>query len=192
MPVKFDSDDTVFVSIDIQPRKTGNVYTWDNRHPEWVRDGFEPDDLNAAETHWHDVMLPNALKTAVFARENGMPRIFVHWDTGIVNQDFDLQQDDYIVPKTKRDTFISSDIGEILAKTARKTLLMVGGHTQGCLGQSAASALKAGYTCICVRDATYDCSQKRWPKGIANVAYHAVVDTVELGSVFASAQSKEK
>jgi nicotinamidase-related amidase len=183
----FDIDNTTFVSIDVQNREPGKVHTWENRHTDWVRDGFTPDDLNAAERHWHEVMLPNALKVAAFALEKGMPRVFVHWDKGVVNERFDLVPADHIIPKTEMDAFISSNIAEVLEEIGRKTLLMIGGHTQGCLGRSATSALKAGYTCICVRDATHDCSLIRWPKGIANVAYHAVVDTEDLESIFARA-----
>ena len=177
----FDMNDTTFVCVDIQPRKRGErVWTWENRHPEWKRDGFTPDELNAAEDHFHDVMLPNALEVAAFAKERALPRVFVHWADGEVHEAFDLSADDRVVPKTEMDAFISSDIGEVLDGIGRWMLLMIGGHTQGCLGRTAASALRAGYRCTCVRDATFDCSIIRWPKGIADVAYDLVLDTADL------------
>jgi len=176
-----DLNDTTFVCIDIQPREpSSRVWTWENRHPEWKESGFTPDELNAAERHFHDVMLPNALKVAALAKEHGLPRVFVHWDSGSVHHAFDLQADDHVISKTEMDAFISSNIGDVLSDIGRTTLLMIGGHTQGCLGRTATSAIEAGYRCICVRDATYDCSILRWPKGIAAVDYDAVIDAEEL------------
>jgi nicotinamidase-related amidase len=81
------------------------------------------------------------------------------------------------------DAFISSNIEEVLESFGNKTLLMIGGHTQGCLGRTARSALGKGYACYVVRDATYDCSYKRWPKGIADVPYTAVLSLKELLSL---------
>jgi len=57
---------------------------------------------------------------------------------------------------------------------------MIGGHTRGCLGDTARSAMKAGYACVLVRGASYDVSIRRWPLGIAEVPYHAVIDTQDL------------
>ena len=182
----FDLSYTTFICIDIQPRTRGErVWTWENRHPEWVESGFTPDELNAAEEHFHAVMLPNALAAAAFASERGLPRVFVHWADGGVHEAFQLGPDDHVIPKTEMDAFISSDIGEVLEGIGRRTLLLIGGHTQGCLGRTATSALERGYTCVCVRDATFDCSIVRWPKGIAAVAYDAVIDTADLPDVFA-------
>ena len=78
------------------------------------------------------------------------------------------------------DAFGSSNIEQVLDKLSLRTLLMIGGHTMGCLGQTAKSAIKKGYTCILVEDATFDCSQERWPKGIAEVPYHQIVTTEQL------------
>ena len=80
-----------------------------------------------------------------------------------------LQPEDFVVPKTERDGFGSSDLADVLKSLGRNVLLMVGGHTKGCLGDTARSAIEAGYTCVCVRDATFDCSYERWPKGIQEI-----------------------
>jgi hypothetical protein len=70
----FDLNDTTFVCIDISPRERDRVWTWENRLPAWVESNFTPEELNAAEAHFHDTMPPNALKTVEFARERGLYR----------------------------------------------------------------------------------------------------------------------
>jgi nicotinamidase-related amidase len=182
-PALLDLAETVFVSIDIQPR-AHRVWTAENRHPDFVRDGFDADDLNAAERHFQATALPNALRLAAWARRNGLPRVFVHWaGDGPDNRPhdrFELFPEDHVVPKTMRDAFPSSDFGRILERLGRKTLLLVGGHTQGCLGQTARSALERGYRCVLARDASFDCSLLRWPKGIAAVDYDLILETEEV------------
>jgi nicotinamidase-related amidase len=91
-----------------------------------------------------------------------------------------MRPGDIVVSKTEMDAFISSDIAGILKRMGRRTLLMIGGHTRGCLGETAKSAIAAGFRCIVVRDATYDVSILRWPIGLAEVPYHAVVDTKDV------------
>ena len=88
--------------------------------------------------------------------------------------------DDYVIAKTQRDAFASSNLAGVLAGLGRRTLLLMGGHTRGCLGDTARTALTAGYRCVLVRDATYDVSILRWPLGIAEAPYTAVIDTAEL------------
>jgi nicotinamidase-related amidase len=172
-------DDLVFVSIDIQPREP-RVWTRGNLHPDYVRDGFSPEELNASEKHFQETVVPNALKLARWARERKLPRIFVHWADGAPHDRFEIFPEDFVVPKTERDAFPSSNFGEVLAATGRRTLLMIGGHTQGCLGRTATTAIKNGYRCLLVRDASFDCSIKRWPKGIAAVAYDGIFETEQV------------
>jgi nicotinamidase-related amidase len=180
--MNLDLADLVFVSVDIQPRPP-RVWTKDNLHPDYVRDGFGPEELNAGEKHFQETVVPNALKLARWAREAGLPRIFVHWADGRPHDRFELFPGDRVVPKTEMDAFPSSDFGEVLKSTGRRTLLLIGGHTQGCLGRTAGSALAAGYRCVLVRDASYDCSIIRWPKGIAAVPYHAIMETEQVLSI---------
>lgn len=178
-----DLADVVFVSIDIQPRPP-RVWTADNLHPDYVRDGFSPEDLNAGEQHFQETVVPNAVRLAAWARRRGLPRVFVHWaGSGPDNRPHDryeLFPEDHVVPKTMRDAFPSSDFAAVLERLGRRTLLLIGGHTQGCLGQTARSALARGYRCVLVRDASYDCSILRWPKGIAAVDYDAILETGQV------------
>lgn len=180
--MKLDLADCVFVSIDIQPRPP-RVWTKDNLDPDYIRDGFGPDELNAGEKHFQETVVPNALALARWARANRLPRVLVHWAASAPHDRFEIFPEDHVVPKTERDAFPSSNFGEILRGIGRKTLILIGGHTQGCLGQTAKSALKAGYRCVLVRDASFDCSIKRWPKGIAAVAYDGIVETRDVLAV---------
>lgn len=177
--MKLNLSDTVFVSVDIQPRER-HVWTSENLDPEYVRLKFTPQELNDSVAHYFDVMLPNAVKLSDWARRLGLPRVFVHWAGSRVRDELGAGPGDAIIPKTEMDAFISSNIAEVLAGIGRKTLLMIGGHTQGCLGRTATSAIAAGYRCVCVRDATWDCSYLRWPRGIAAVPYAAVINTADV------------
>jgi nicotinamidase-related amidase len=186
MGAVIDPGDTVFVSVDIQERP--RAYWTPERMAEAFGDEreFGQDELNDAIDHFFDVLLPNAVKVAEWARENRLPRIFIHWST-IQDKDlprpndaFTIVPGDFVVSKTEMDAFISSNIAEILAGLGRRTLLMIGGHTRGCLGETAKSALAAGFRCVAVRDATYDVSIIRWPLGLAEVPYHAVIDAKDL------------
>ena len=183
--MQIDPSDTVFLSIDIQPRQR-TPWTAEKRLEVFKREAFTLEELNQAVDHFFDVMLPNAVRVAEFARERKIPRFFVHWAAGTAglrddearpHDSFHVKPADRIIPKIEMDAFPSSTIGPELKKLGRKTLIMVGGHSRGCLGETAKSALKAGYRCIAIRDATFDCSYARWPLGLAEVPYHSVVDT---------------
>lgn len=186
LDVTIDLSDTVFVCVDIQQRP--RVYWTPQRFASAFQDSseFEIPELNAAVDHFFDVLLPNAVKVAEWARDNALPRIFVHWSTLQANDEprpndaFKIGAGDFVIPKTEMNAFTSSDIAAILERTGRRTLLLVGGHTRGCLGETAKSALACGFRCIAVRDATYDVSIRRWPIGLAEVPYHAVIDTRDL------------
>ena len=181
-----DLSDTVFVSVDIQERP--RAYWTPRRIDAEFGDSkeFGGSELNAAVDHFFDVLLPNAVKVAEWAADNMLPRIFVHWSTRQGNDEprpneaFKIRAGDIVISKTEMDAFISSDIAGILKRIGRKTLLLIGGHTRGCLGETAKSAIAAGFRCIAVRDATYDVSIRRWPIGLAEVPYHGVIDTKDV------------
>jgi nicotinamidase-related amidase len=185
-PLKLDLADTTLVCIDIQQRP--RTYWTPRRVKETFREGeaFTLDELNAAVDHFFEVLLPHAAGVAEFALRHGLPRVFVHWssvqgvDQPRPNEIFRLQVGDYVIAKTQRDAFASSNLAGVLAGLGRRTLLLMGGHTRGCLGDTARTALTAGYRCVLVRDATYDVSILRWPLGIAEAPYTAVIDTAEL------------
>lgn len=189
--MELDIGDTVFVSVDIQPRAR-MPWTEQNLLDDYREEQFTLGELNQAVDHFFDVMLPAAEAVSKFARQRGIPRVFVHWsrkaigDFSIVGDEprphdgFDVQPDDCVIAKTEMDAFPSSNIADILSGLGRRTLLMVGGHTRGCLGQTAKSAITHGYRCVLVREASFDCSYLRWPKGIDEVAYDHVVSLAEL------------
>lgn len=187
-PVKLDLADTVLVCIDIQhrPRTYWTPRRMRDTFPEGEGETFTREELNAAVDHYFEVLLPHAAGVAEFALRHGLPRVFVHWssvqglDQPRPNEIFHLQVGDYVIAKTARDAFASSNLAGVLAGLGRRTLLLIGGHTRGCLGDTARSALAVGYRCVLVRDATYDVSILRWPLGIAEVPYTAVIDTVQL------------
>ncbi len=183
----FDPAQSVFVSIDIQPRKRV-PWTEQNNLDVYRESGFSLEELNAGLNHLFDVAVPAAVRVSKWSRAKKMPRVFVHWAPGSkdflneprVHDAFNVRPEDWTVSKTQMDGFPSSRLAAVLKEIGRGTLLMVGGHTRGCLGETAKSALAAGYRCVLVRDASYDCSIKRWPLGIAEVPYHAVVDSAEV------------
>lgn len=188
--MQLNLNDMVFVSIDFQPRKR-IVWTDENILEVYREEGFTLEELNDAVAHFHEVALPNAVRVAEFARARGMPRVFVHWaaSEGSISvletqprphEDFNVAPEDFVVAKTKMDAFASSTIASVLEQIGRGTLLMVGGHTKGCLGETAGSAIANGYGCVLVRDASFDCSIERWPKGIEEVPYHRILSTEEL------------
>lgn len=171
--------EAAFIVIDVQdwPRKT---WTRENILPEYVEAGFTLEELNDAQRHLHEVAIPNTARLLDFFRARGVPCIFVHWQGGRVHPALAPREDEPVLPKTERDAFGSSDLERVLDKIGPTVLWMCGGHTKGCLGDTAATALARGYTVICIRDATFDCSYLRWPKGIARVAYHLVCNTDEV------------
>lgn len=187
--MRLDLKDSVFVSIDFQPRKR-IVWTEQNILDVYKAEGFTLEELNDAVAHFHEVALPNAVRLAEFARSRGLPRVFVHWAAskgGISvletqprpHDDLHVSAEDVVIAKTEMDAFASSDIAAVLENIGRRTLLMVGGHTKGCLGETGKSAIRTGYTCVVVRDATFDCSIERWPKGIDEVPYQLILTTAE-------------
>lgn len=82
---------------------------------------------------------------------------------------------EYIISKTAQDAFESSNIGFVLENLEVKNIVFVGGDTGACLGNSARSAIKAGYKVLCVKDATFDASQKRRLEMFDLIGCHHVV-----------------
>lgn len=181
-----DLEDTVFVSIDIQPREP-RTWTDENILDVYKEEGFSLKELNDAEAHFQNVMVPNAVEVAAWARRKELPRIFVHWAGNDPehrpHERFDITEQDHVVPKTERNAFPSSNFGEVLEISDRQTLLLVGGHTKGCLGDTATEALERGYRCVLVKDASFDCSIIRWPRGIDMVRYDEIVTAADILSL---------
>jgi nicotinamidase-related amidase len=93
---------------------------------------------------------------------------------------FNIQKSDYVIAKTAMDAFVSSRISYVLQNLGVANIIFVGGHTGGCLGGTARSAKVAGYTMLCVEDATFDaCESRRLPTLRAS-NYDYVVSTEQL------------
>lgn len=172
-------DNAAFIVIDIQdwPRK---VWTAANILPEYVEEGFTLEELTDAQRHLHEVVIPNTVRLLRFFRERAEPVIFVHWSGGRVAPQFEPREGEPVLPKTERNAFGSSDLETVLDRIKPTVLWTCGGHTKGCLGDTATEAIRRGYTVICIRDATFDCSQRRWPRGIEMVPYALVCDTADV------------
>lgn len=97
-----------------------------------------------------------------------------------VHPDLDPQPSDYILPKTAQDAFPSSNIGYVLENLGAKNLFIMGGHTGACHGKTSKSAKKAGYTIICIEDATNDASESRRIPNIDAVGFDVICNTGDI------------
>lgn len=104
---------------------------------------------------------------------------------------FGVREGEYVIAKTDQDAFTSSNIHFVLQNLGVKRIVFVGGHTAGCLGQSAKHAKRLGYETLCVADATYDAAESRRPEGIRDSGYNHVVTTDSFLEVAARAGGEE-
>lgn len=95
---------------------------------------------------------------------------------------FNIQRDDYVLPKAGRDAFDSSNIDFVLRNLETKNIVFVGGHTNagGCLGKTARSAMKQGYKTLCIRDATFNARESTREQDIIDTKYSQVINTTEF------------
>lgn len=95
---------------------------------------------------------------------------------------FNIQRDDYVLPKAGRDAFDSSNIDFVLRNLETKNIVFVGGHTNagGCLGKTARSAIKQGYKTLCIRDATFNARESTREQDIIDTKYSQVINTTEF------------
>jgi nicotinamidase-related amidase len=87
---------------------------------------------------------------------------------------------EYVIAKTAQDAFVSSNIGFVLANLGVENIVFVGGDAGACLGNSARSAIAAGYRVLCVEDATFDASEKRRLEMLPLIGCHYSMTTDEL------------
>lgn len=92
---------------------------------------------------------------------------------------------EYVIAKTAQDAFASSNIGFVLENLGVENIVFVGGDAGACLGNSARSAIKAGYRVLCVKDATFDASQKRRLEMLDLIGCHYSVTTDEFEQLVA-------
>ena len=94
-----------------------------------------------------------------------------------VTKVFNVRQGDYVIAKAAQDAFCSSNIDFVLRNLGVKRIVFVGGHTGACLGKTAASAKRLGYTTLCVKDATNNARESSRESDIQATGYDYVVTT---------------
>jgi nicotinamidase-related amidase len=88
-----------------------------------------------------------------------------------------LGKGNYVLAKTAQDAFRSSSIDFVLRNLGIKNIVFVGGHTGACLGKTAKSAKRLGYTTLCVKDATNNARESSREKDIQETGYDYVLTT---------------
>jgi nicotinamidase-related amidase len=91
-----------------------------------------------------------------------------------------LGKGDYVLAKTAQDAFRSCSIDFVLRNLEIKHIVFVGGHTGACLGKTAQSAKRLGYTTLCVKDATNNARESSREKDIQDTGYDYVLTTAEF------------
>jgi nicotinamidase-related amidase len=87
---------------------------------------------------------------------------------------------EYVIAKTAQDAFASSNIAYVLENLQVENIVFVGGDTGACLGGSARSAIAAGYKVLCVKDATFDASERRRLENFERIGCHYIVSADEF------------
>lgn len=87
---------------------------------------------------------------------------------------------DYVLAKAAQDAFRSCNIEFVLRNLGVKRIVFVGGHTGACLGKTAKSAKRLGYTTLCVKDATHNARESSREKDIGETGYDYVLTTTEF------------
>jgi nicotinamidase-related amidase len=93
---------------------------------------------------------------------------------------FAIQPDEYVLPKTAQDAFISSNLDFVLANLGVVHLILIGGHTEACLGKTAAAAKRRGFRTLCVSDATTNARESTRLRGIQEAQFDYTVTSAEL------------
>ena len=87
---------------------------------------------------------------------------------------------DYVLAKAAQDAFRSCNIEFVLRNLGIKRIVFVGGHTGACLGKTAKSAKRLGYTTLCVKDATNNARESSREKDIQETGYDYILTTAEF------------
>jgi len=90
-----------------------------------------------------------------------------------------VREGEYVIPKTARDAFISSNIDFVLRNLGVRNLVMVGGHTNvnGCLFRTIRSAQERDYRILVVEDATYDAGESTRQSSLARAELDYIMTT---------------
>lgn len=101
------------------------------------------------------------------------------------------QPDDYVISKPAQDAFKGTAFAFLLENLGVHNLIMVGGHTGACLGKTAASAIRLGYSVLCVEDATTNAFESNRRDQIAATGYHYIVTANQLAGALSSLPPRE-
>lgn len=93
---------------------------------------------------------------------------------------FHVRRDEYVLAKTAQDAFISSNLAFVLSNLGVVHLILMGGHTEACLGKTAASAKRRGFRTLCITDATTNARESTRLRGIQDAQCDYVVTTADL------------
>ena len=93
---------------------------------------------------------------------------------------FGIRDTDYVLAKTAQDAFISSHLGFVLTNLDVRNVILIGGHTEACLGKTASSARRLGYHTLCVHDATNNARESTRTKGIEESQFNHKISTAEF------------
>ena len=93
---------------------------------------------------------------------------------------FGVRKGDYVIAKAAQDAFRSCNIDFVLRNLGAKRIVFVGGHTGACLGKTAKSAKRLGYTILCIRDATTNARESSRESDIRETGYDYVLTTAEF------------
>lgn len=91
-----------------------------------------------------------------------------------------LGKGDYVLAKSAQDAFRSSNIEFVLRNLGIERIVFVGGHTGACLGKTAKSAKRLGFTTLCIKDATNNARESSREKDIEETGYDYVLTTAEF------------
>lgn len=102
-------------------------------------------------------------------------------------EELGVRPGEYVIAKTAQDAFESSNIAFVLENLDVDNIVFVGGDAGACLGNSARSAIEAGYQVLCVKDATFDASEARRLEMFDLIGCHHVVSAEEFERLVDSA-----
>jgi nicotinamidase-related amidase len=103
----------------------------------------------------------------------------------------DIRDGEYVLPKTAQDAFGSSSIDFVLRNLGITNIVFVGGHTGACLGKTAKSAKRLGYTTLCIQDATSNARESTRKQEIVDTGYDYVLTTAEFSELAQSSASQD-
>jgi len=84
---------------------------------------------------------------------------------------------EYVLAKADQDAFGSCNIHFVLQNLSARSIVFVGGHTEGCLRRTALSAHRLRYRTLCVADATFNARESTRVRGIEGSRFDYVMPT---------------